>query len=116
MYPIGACCPKVYGLPQIKKDTPLRPIASSKDLVTYGVDKIIARILKPLVGKSQHHMPTTKDFVEQIKDITLGTGECIIWYDITALFTSAPVASALNIVQNKSEEDQDLHLRTKFTA
>ena len=51
------CVPtKFYGLPKIHKpDTPLRPIVSSCGSVTYGVAKELAKILKPLVGKS----PTT---------------------------------------------------------
>ena len=56
MYPTGCVSPKFYGLPKIHKlDTPLRPIVSSCGLVTYGVAKELAKILKPLVGKS----PTT---------------------------------------------------------
>ena len=53
MYPIGCIPPKFYGLPKIHKlDTPLRPIVSSCGSVTYGVPKELAKILKPLVGKS----------------------------------------------------------------
>ena len=55
MYPTG-CIPPFYGLPKIHKlDTPLRPILSSCGSVTYEVAKGLAKILKPLVGKS----PTT---------------------------------------------------------
>ena len=53
MYPTGCVPPKFYGLPKIHKpDTPLRPIVSSCGSVTYGVAKELAKILKPLVGKS----------------------------------------------------------------
>ena len=53
MYPTGCVTPKFYGLPKIHKpDTPLRPIVSSCGSVTYGVVKELAKILKPLVGKS----------------------------------------------------------------
>ena len=47
-------------------------------------------------------------------DITLGPGECITPCDITALFTSVSVEPVLNIVQNKLEKDQELHLWTKL--
>ena len=68
MYPTGCVPPKFSGLPKIHKpDTPLRPIVSSCGSVTYGV----AKILKPLVGKSPHHINSTQDFVEQVKHITL---------------------------------------------
>ena len=49
------------GLPKIHKwDTPLRPIVSSCGSVTYGVSKELSKILKPLVGKSLHHINSTQ--------------------------------------------------------
>ena len=72
MYPTGCVPPKFYGLPKIHKpDTPLRPIVSSCGSVTYGVAKELAKILKPLVGKSLHHITSTQDFVEQVRHIKL---------------------------------------------
>ena len=53
MYPMGCTSPKFYGLPKIHKTkTSLRPIVSSRGSVTYKVAKVLAKILKPLVGKS----------------------------------------------------------------
>ena len=71
-------------------------------------------IFQPLVGKSKHHIQNTSHFVKWIKDITLGLGECITSDDITALFSSVPESTALDIVQAKLEQDQDLHLRTEL--
>ena len=85
-----------YALPKIhKQDTPLRPIVSSCGSVTYGVAKELAKILKPLVGKSPHHINSTQDFVEQVKHITLAPGECFSSYNVSALFTSVPIDPAL---------------------
>ena len=73
MYPTGCVPPKFYGLPKIHKpDTPLRPIVSSCGSVTYGVAKELAKILKPLVGQSPHHINSTQDFVEQAKQLQIG--------------------------------------------
>ena len=72
MYPSGCTAPKFYGLPKIHKTgTPLRPIVSSRGSVTYGVAKVIAKVLKPLVGKSPPHTQSTKDFVSRDKEVTL---------------------------------------------
>ena len=55
MYPTGCtplssmCYQKSINL------VPLRPIVSSQGSVTYGVVKVLTRVLKPLVGKSLHH-------------------------------------------------------------
>ena len=61
LYPTGASTPKYYGLPKVhKQDVPLRPIISSRGAATYESAKELARILKPLVGKSPHHVPTPR--------------------------------------------------------
>ena len=76
MYPTGAVSPKYYGLPKIHKaGTPLRPIISSIGTATYNTAKELARILKPLVGTSSHHVQNTRDFIDQIKDVRLKDGE-----------------------------------------
>ena len=87
MYLTGAGAPKFYGLPKIhKQDTPLRPIVSSIGTASYNTAKELAKILKPLVGKPQHHLQNTKDFIQQTKDVKLQQGETIISYDVKALF------------------------------
>ena len=113
MYPTGCVPPKFYGLPKIHKpDTPLRPIVSSCGSVTYGVAKELAKILKPLVGKSPHHINSTKDFVEQARQFKLEPGECLSSYDVSALFTSVSKDPALNIIKDLLEKDTTLKERT----
>ena len=71
LYPTGAGSPKFYGLPKIHKEgNPWRPIVSSIGAASYEVAKELARILKPLVGKSMYHIHNTQDFIQQIKDMT----------------------------------------------
>ena len=93
--PHRLCPPKFYGLPKIHKpDTPLRPIVSSCGSVTYGVAKELAKILKPLVGTSPHHINSTQDFVEQLKHITLAPGECLSSYDVSCPVHLSPSRSS----------------------
>ena len=113
MYPIRCNVSKFYGLPMIHKpDTPLRPTVSSRGSVTYGVAKVLTKILKPLVGKSPHHIHSTYNFVEQANNVTLLPGECLSSYDVTALFTSVPVEPALGIIKYLLEQDCTLKERT----
>ena len=78
MYPTGCSVPKFYGLSKIHKpDSLLGPIVSSCGSVTYGVAIVLTKILKPLVGKSPHHVHSTHDFVEQANKVTLMPGECL---------------------------------------
>ena len=88
MCPMGCSAPTFYGLPKIHKlDDSLRPIVSSCGSVTYGVAKVLTKILKPLEGKSSLHVHSTQDFVEQANKVTLMPGQCLSSYDVTALFT-----------------------------
>ena len=116
MYPTGAVSPKYYGLPKIHKaGAPLRPIISSIGTATYSTAKELARILKPLVGTSNHHIQNTRDFIDQIQDVRLKDGESIMSYDVTSLFTSVPIKTALDIIKQRLANDQDLHRRTSMT-
>ena len=116
MYPTGCVPPKFYGLHKIHKpDTPLRPIVSSCGSVTYGVAKELAKILKPLVGKSPHHITSTQDFVEQARQIKLEPGECLSSYDVSAFFISVPIDPALNIIKERTVvEVRDIILLLEF--
>ena len=80
--------------------------------VTYGVAKDLAKILKPLVGKSPHHITSTQDFVDQVKHIKLEPGACLSSYDVSALFTSVPIDHALNIIKDLLDKDNALKERT----
>ena len=117
LYPTAAVPSKFYGLPKIHKPgIPLRPIVSSIGAATYNTAKELAKILKPLVGMSAHHVQNTRDCVEQIKDVRLKQGECIISYDVTALFTSMPIQPVLNIIKQSLSNDHDLHKRTTMST
>ena len=116
LYPTAAVPSKFYGLPKIHKPgTPLRPIVSSIGAAIYKTAEELAKILKPLVGMSAHHVQNTRDFVEQRKDIRLKQGECIISYDVTALFTSVPIQTVLNIIKQRLANDKDLQKRTTMS-
>ena len=117
MYPTSCVPPKFYGLPRIHKTgNPLMPIISSRGSVTYGVAKVISKVLKPLVGKSPHHIQSTGDFVSKTKRLTLQTGECLSSYDVTSLFTSVPIDPTLNIIKDLLEKDERLNDRTVLSV
>ena len=116
LYPTGAGSPKFYGLPKIHKSgIPLRPIISSIGTVTYNTAKELAKILKLLVGLSNHHVQNTRDFVEQLKEVRLKKEESMVSYDVTALFASVPIPPVLKIIEEKLIEYKDLHQRTSMT-
>ena len=117
LYPTKASSPKFYGLPKVcKQGMPLRPIVSSTGAVTYQTAKELSKILKPLVGKSPHHVHNNKDFLQHLKGIQLGPDEVIISYDVKALFTSVPIQPAFTIIEKLLEEDPGLQERMSMTV
>ena len=115
LYPTGAGSPKYYGLPKIhKQGVPLRPIISSRGSATYETAKELAKILQPLVGKSPHHVQNNQDFLDSIKGIKIKPEECIMSYDVSALFTSIPIEPAIQIIEQQLKDDKDLHSRTNM--
>ena len=75
-----------------------------------GLLKVLAKILKPLVGKSPHHVHSTENFVERVSKVSVCS------YDVTALFTSVPVDPALNIIQDLLEQGTLLCDRTVLSV
>ena len=73
-------------------------------------------MLKPLVGKSPHNVQSTSDFVNRAKGFTLQPGECLTSCDVTSLFTSVPIDTALNIVKDLLEKDKKLNDRTVLSV
>ena len=85
---------------------------SSKGSVTYGVAKVLTKIIEPLVGKSPHHIHSTQDFVDQANKVILLPGECLSSYYVTALFTLLQVEPALGISKDLLEKDNTPKERT----
>ena len=117
LYPTGVGSPKFYGIPKIHKEgIPLRPIVSSIGAASFETSKKLARILKPLVGRSIYHVQNTQDFIQQIKDIKLPEDQCMMSFDVKALFTSVPIKPAINIIKKLLEEDPELQKRTSLSV
>ena len=83
--------------------------------MTYGVAIKLAKIVKPLTGNAIHHVSNSKEFAEEIKRKKLEKGKCIISYDVSALFTSIPVKSAMKVIKEKLEQDKELKNRTSMS-
>ena len=99
-----------------KEGIPLRPIVSSIGAASYETAKELARILKPLVGSSPYQVQNSRDFIQQIKDIKLEEDQCIMSYDVKALFTSVLIQPAIDVIRKRLEEDKELQERTNMSA
>ena len=94
----------------------MRPIVSSIGAASYETAKELAEILTPLVGKSMYHVHNTQDFIQQIKDIKLQEDQCMVSFDVKALFTSVPIKPAINTIKKLLEEDPELYKRTSLSV
>ena len=113
LYPTVDQPPRFYGLPKVhKKDTPLRPIVSSIGTISYECAKYVASVLTPMVGKTKHHVNNSSELVKEVSQLQITPEEELRSYDVTALFTSVPVDSALDIIKEKLEQDTSLSERT----
>ena len=77
--------------------------------------KELSKILKPLVGNSIHHVNNSKEFAEEIKNIKLERWEFITSFDVTAFYTSIPVADAIDVIKRRLEQDTELPRRTTWS-
>ena len=117
IHPTGAGIPKFYGLPKIHKaGVSLRPIVSSRGSVSYNTAKELARTLKALAGRTIYSVHNTQDFAEQMKTTKLMPDECIISYDVKALFTSVPIEPAIKTIKQHLENDKELQQRTSMSV
>jgi hypothetical protein len=117
MYPSGVIPPRIYGLPKIHKPSvPLRPIVSSIGTVSYGVARYLAKVISPLVGKTDHFVKDSTDFVKKIQGLEVPPGHKLVSYDVTALFTSIPTADALKVIERYLRRDQTLSDRCPLTV
>ena len=117
LYPTTEQPPAFYGLPKVhKQGAPLRPIVSSIGSVTYELASFLAKILGPLVGKSEHHVQNSADFVNKIKDIRVEEDEIITSYDVCSLFTCIPPKEAISVVREALETDDTLSDRTNLSV
>jgi hypothetical protein len=116
LYPTSSDVPKFYGLPKIHKITcPLRPIVSSCGSITYNSAKFVADILSPLVGTTDRHLKNSADLVDKLSNIQVSDDECLVSYDVTALFTSVPVDESLRVIHDLLVNDASLSDRTKLS-
>ena len=63
-----------------------------------------------------YHVHNNQDLLEDLRSIKLGKDECLMSFDVKALFTSVPIEPAIRIIKKLLEEDQTLRQRTSMAV
>ena len=73
-------------------------------------------ILSPLVGKTEHFVKNSPQFVKKIKELEVPPGRKMVSFDVTALFTSIPVTEAVSVIKDRLNQDTTLKDRCELSV
>ena len=91
--------PRIYGLPKIHKTgVPLRPIVSAIGAPTYNLAKYLSGVLAPFVGRCEHHVKNSMEFVKTLQDIHVQSTDIMVSLDVVSLFTRVPLIDTLALL------------------
>ena len=91
--------PRFYGLPKIHKaNCPMCPIVSACGMATYQPAKFLTKILQRYTGITPSFVKDSKSLSDHLRSVNISEEEELVSFDISALFTSIPVPTALDVI------------------
>ena len=108
--------PRFYGLPKIHKtNCPMCPIVSACGTATYQVAKFLTKILQRYMGITPSFVKDSKSFSEHLRLVHISEDEELVSFDVSVLFTSIPVSTALDVINHLfCEHIEDLEAKNKY--
>ena len=93
--------PRFYGLPKIHKaNCPMHPIVSACRMAPYQLAKFLTKILQRYTGMTPSFVKDSKSFSEHLRSVHIGEDEELVSFDVSALFTSILVPTALDVINH----------------
>ena len=91
-----------YGLPKIHKESiPFRPIISSRNSLTAGIEGYLFGILNKFKPKFKFRLENMQQFKSEfleIRDKIDLSEHCIVSYDVVSMYTDLPIPEVVDLI------------------
>ena len=84
----------------------MRPLLSATGTYNHKLAKWLEEKLKPIsINQFPYTITDAFDFADEIRNLSVNEDDILVSYDVTALFTNAPLDETINILVNKAFTD-----------